>query len=328
MKDEIRQAILKGDFQATEVREFVKEKENEADILSLIEYIQNPNIVIEKLIDVNPVLAGKVLTKIKDVDESLKQKVIDKLVEILNGGNYWDIEEIFFEFFNIRLIFLLRMVFCDEEFLLNTIARDAINIIRKEKDINKLLLDLKSSNSDKRIYAAGALGLVGEGVEVVNDLLQTMISDPDGMVRLKAEFALNLMYDKNIAKTFMELLKLHQIHGNNKFFYLTYHILMIASRVGDINILLKGVEAKEADLRDLAINGLAHLNEDRRAIKAIIKCLNDENEWIRKKAESLILFQIKDRAIEPLIEMSKHGDETIKKEALRMLGEMGYRESP
>jgi HEAT repeat protein len=157
--------------------------------------------------------------------------------------------------------------------------------------VNEFIPILESENEDMRYYALEALG------EIRNDeivpIVVKRLSDPSWIIRKLAAGILS-GYGSKIVDDLVPLLTDQDEDCR-------YWVIKILGKMGNIGVdcLLDHLSKSDKKTKQFIIAVLGEM-DDERVVKALIKCLDDENWPVRNQAcEALARFESK--AIEPLL---------------------------
>lgn len=157
--------------------------------------------------------------------------------------------------------------------------------------VNEFIPILESENEDMRYYALEALGEIHN--DAIIPIVVQRLSDPSWIIRKLAAGILG-GYGSKIVENLVPLLTDEDEDCR-------YWVIKILGQMGDIGVdrLLEHLSKSDKKTKLFIISVLGEM-DDERVIKALVKCLDDENWPVRNQAcEALVRFESK--AIEPLL---------------------------
>ncbi len=210
--------------------------------------------------------------------------------------------------------FLLESLGSPNEYVHWRITEDFLES-NYQKSVNSFLCALQDEDHWTRETAVKALCQLNDP-RAVEPLFQTLKDDDEG-VRWAAATALGHFRDARAVGPLIQALK-------DRDWYVRRAVIQALVNIGVLAVepLLHVLEKSNADVRRLAAEILAKIN-DSRAVVPIISNLQDKDHSVRQAAaEALGVLKIS-QAIDPLLLALKDESERVRRAAVRALGKLG-----
>ena len=187
---------------------------------------------------------------------------------------------------------------------------------RHDRSVEALIIELKDSDSEKRLKAAKALCEIRAPQSV--EPLITALKDEDPRLRAEAARALGKMHDRRATQPLITALEDTNPVVRRK----AARALMEKGDPRSVQPFIHALQDEDSEIRRIAAAALGRI-KDVSAIAPLIGALKDENLRVRREAVRA-LGQIRDiSTVEPLVALLKDEDRRLRAEAARALGPIG-----
>ena len=282
----IEKFVSNAELESHEADRYLGRRQNWRHVARLAGELSAPSVLIEKVLTIDPLLAGRCLAETvrngRSLETGLRERVVAALVAACDQEPQC-VGRALCDMTVSRLAKLIRVVLYDEPVLLRSTLEEYLEIYFTSTT-ESLLKDLDSRDPKVRTRAALGLSVFGDtrNNRMVIRLLEVYDQDPDDWVRMRAEWALDMMYDQRISTTFMRLVEAKS--GTS----IARRILATAARVRDVRVLLRGIRSATVGEREIALWGLGRLRNSRRAREAVRQACRDPVREIRAKAREVL----------------------------------------